>query len=348
MKKSGILRLFTIFLICLTIIFYNFNVVIKEEKNEKKIFSSANYFWEDEGIIEEKSEENSFSIEETNNNIKTEEKEEIKEVSAEAVKGKIISKYISPYTAPLSYGGVYLKNNTQHNIDIKKLLEEKLSFKIEKSEKPQVLILHTHATETFMESDKEYYTDQFNSRTKNNDKNMVKIGSVIADKLNSAGIVTLHSTTQHDSPQYTGSYSRSAKTVNEYLKKYPSIKIIFDLHRDAVSSGESDKVKLVTEINGKKAAQVMLVMGSQSETVKNYPNWRENLKLAVKIHQKIEEKYPTLARPILFMPKSYNQGLSTGSVLIEFGTDANTLDEAVYSAELVSDALISLFETLKE
>jgi stage II sporulation protein P len=45
--------------------------------------------------------------------------------------------------------------------------------------------------------------------------------------------------------------------------------------------------------------------------------------------------------------KKYNQNLSKGSLLIEFGTDVNTLDEACYSAELVGDSLVSLFNTLK-
>ena len=64
MKKSGILRLITIFLMCLTIIFYNFKFAIKEEKNINIMLPSTNYFWNDEGIIEEKTEENS-SVQET-------------------------------------------------------------------------------------------------------------------------------------------------------------------------------------------------------------------------------------------------------------------------------------------
>ena len=117
---------------------------------------------------------------------------------------------------------------------------------------------------------------------------------------------------------------------------------MLDLHRDAVSANDTDKVKLVTEIEGKKAAQVMLVMGSQSGGVTNFPNWKENLKLAVRLQQKIEEKYPTLARPLSLMSKNYNESLTTGSLLIEFGTDANTLSEAHYSAELVGNAIAEL------
>ena len=262
-----------------------------------------------------------------------------------SAKGKIISKYVSPYTAPSSYNNVYVKNSAGIELDIKGLLTAPLGFKLKKADEPQVLIMHTHTTETYMTEDTDYYTDKYTSRTREKDKNMVSVGEIVAKKLNAAGIKTLHDTTEHDYPQYTGSYTRAAKTINSYLKKYPSIKIVLDLHRDALASG-SDKVKLVTEINGKKAAQVMLVMGSQSGSVTNFPNWKENMKLALKLQQTLESKYPTLARPLSLTSKNYNESLTTGSLLIEFGTDANTLEEAHYSAQMVGDALASLFNTL--
>ncbi len=273
-------------------------------------------------------------------------KEESTTVSAPAIKGKIVTRYISPYKAPQSYSGVYMKNSTGVNVDIKQLLNKKLSFKIEKNSQPQVLIMHTHTTESFMQKDKDYYTSQDKARTTDNSKNMVKIGDIIAQKLNQNGIKTIHDTTKHDYPEYTGSYGRAATTINGYLKKYPSIKIVLDLHRDSVSA-EDGKAKLVTEIKGKKAAQVMLVMGSQTGGITKHPNWKENLSLAFKLQQTIEAKYPTLARPLMLASKKYNQSLSKGSLLLEVGTEANTLDEACYSAELVAESLTSLLNTLK-
>lgn len=262
------------------------------------------------------------------------------------VAGAVIERFISPYTANTSYNNVYLKNNTDLNIDLKEFVNGTLGYSIEKNGEPQVLILHTHATESFLMHDEEYYTDSDATRTTDNEYNMVALGKIISDNLNSAGIVTLHDTTAHDSPSYNESYSRAADTICSYLNKYPSIKVVIDLHRDSIAANDTDKVKVTTEIDGKKAAQIMLVMGSQSGSVKNHPNWKENLKLAVKIQQTTEVMYPTLARSIHFMSKNYNQSLSTGSVLIEIGTDGNTFDEAKYSAQLLSNALICLFNTL--
>ncbi len=267
-------------------------------------------------------------------------------VQAAEAKGRIINRFISPYTANTAYNNVYLKNNTDLSINIKSLLESDLPYKLDKSGDPQVLILHTHATECFMNEERDYYTDADATRSDDNALNTVALGNIITEKLNAAGIVTLHSDVQHDNPDYNQSYSKAARTICSYLEKYPSIKIVIDLHRDSVSGSDGDKYKLTTEINGKKAAQVMLVMGSQSGNVKNFPNYEQNLKLAVRLQQTVEVMYPTLARALCLNPKNYNESLTTGSILLEVGTEANTLEEVKYSAELMGNALVSLLNTL--
>lgn len=261
--------------------------------------------------------------------------------------GKISEQFLSPYSAKYSYNNVYMKNSSGIDINLADELAAKLKFTIKKSGEPEVLIMHTHATESYMNEVRDYYTAADPSRTTDNDKNVTHIGEIIANKLKAAGIGVVHDKTQHDHPAYTGSYSRSEVTVNEYLKKYPSIKIVLDIHRDSISLNETDRVRPVAEINGKRAAQVMLCMGSQSGTVKNHPNWRENFRLALRLQQTLEVMYPGLARPIVLASKLYNQNLTTGSLLIEMGTESNTLSEAEYSAELTANALISLLNTLR-
>ncbi len=262
------------------------------------------------------------------------------------VSGKIISRTIAPSSATNSYGGVYLKNISGAEVNIKSELKTGTDIKISKGDTPQILIVHTHATESYMLEERDYYTKSDASRSTEADKNMIKIGETVAAVVKNAGYAVLHDKTLHDYPSYTGSYNASKATIKSYLKKYPSIKIVIDIHRDAVADG-SDKIKLVKEIDGKKAAQVMLVQGSQTGNVEGYPNWRENMRLCMLFHKTLEEMYPSLARPILLTSKLYNQHLTTGSMLIEMGTDANTLEEAVYSAELVGNALTKLLTELK-
>ena len=265
---------------------------------------------------------------------------------AQTAIGKITEQFISSNSANLSHNNLHIKNSTGLSIDLQSELLQPLRFKVQKTAEPQVLIVHTHATESYMREDRDYYTAADLSRTTDNAANMINIGNIIAERLKVGGFSVLHDTTQHDKDSYSGSYDKAAKTITEYLKKYPSIKIVIDVHRDSISLGENNKSKPTVEIGGRKAAQVMLCMGSQSGAVTGFPNWKENFRLAARFQQTMEVMYPGLARPMLLMSKKYNEHLTTGSMLLEVGTEANSISEAAYSAELVGNCLINLFNTL--
>ena len=236
-------------------------------------------------------------------------------------------------------GGGLIRNCT--DIDSAYLLEQAArspDFSAEPSGEPLVLIMHTHTTESYEPEAREYYDASFSSRTTDLEKSVVAVGEKIAKELETAGIGVLHDETVHDYPRYTGAYDRSAVTVAEYLQDYPSIKIVIDVHRDAI---EEDGVRYapVVEINGKEAAQVMIICGCT-----NVPQYRYNLRIAARLQSQMESDFPGLTRPILFDERNYNQEMTHGSFLIEMGSSANSLDEALYSGELVGK---SLAEVLK-
>ena len=258
--------------------------------------------------------------------------------------GSIIKKSMSPYGANTKENNVYINNKMGEKIDITADLSGELGFKVTKSDEPQILIYHTHTTESFMDDESQYYTDFDEPRTTDSEKNIVKIGEIIKEQLENAGYKVVHDKTIHDYPAFSGSYNRSAETVNKALKEYPSIKIAIDVHRDTITSG-NDKIAPVVNINGKEAAQVMLVMGSQTGSVTNYPNWRQNLRLATKLQYVFESNYPQFARAMLLKSAKYNQHLTTGSILIEVGSDANTFEQAKYSAQLVGQSLTILLNS---
>ena len=139
-----------------------------------------------------------------------------------------------------------------------------------------------------------------------------------------------------DYPEYSGAYDRSCEKIIKILEENPSIQIVIDVHRDAIES-EGVRYAPVTEIDGKTAAQVMIICGCM-----NVPQYRYNLRLASRLQGIMETNYPGLTRPILFDERNYNQELTKGSILLEMGSHANSLDEALYSGELVGECLKQL------
>ncbi len=237
--------------------------------------------------------------------------------------------------------GLSVSNNSGKDVDVNKLLAEPLSFDIN-SDEPQILIVHTHTTESYTDSGKTKYTASDSDRSTDSAKNMIAVGNALAEVLNSKGIKTIHDTTVHDFPAYNGSYERCKATVLKNLSKYPSIKMVLDVHRDGIVRADGTKVKVACEVEGNKTAQCMFVVGTNSELT--HDNWQENMKLAVKIQNKANEMYPNFMRPINLRSERFNQQLSKGSIIIEVGSNGNSLNEAIYSAKLMGNVISKLFE----
>lgn len=231
----------------------------------------------------------------------------------------------------------YIKNKTDVNYDFSKYLNSPLTFNVEKNvNSPQVLIYHTHTTEGYMDEDVGYFYESFYSRTDNSNFNVVAVGDKITEVLNSKGISTYHDTTIHDAT-YEGAYERSANSVKEDMKKYKDIKVVLDIHRDALGT-EENKIKPVFTYNEKKAAQIMILSGCDDGS-NWFPNWENNLNFALKIQNKAEELYPGMTRPLSFDYFRYNEYVCDGSLLIEIGTEANSIDEVEYTGELLGNVL---------
>lgn len=215
-----------------------------------------------------------------------------------------------------------------------------------KSGEPQVLIMHTHTTESFEPYVRSTYDPSFNYRTTDPAYNIISVGNTITQQLEAAGISVIHDTTIHDYPSYNGSYERSAETVKTILAEYPSIRVVLDIHRDAIQDGNT-LLQPVVEINGKEAAQVMIISGCDDGTM-DMPNYIQNFHFACRLQTCMEQNYPGLTRPILFDYRKYNQDLTTGSLLIEVGTHGNTLEQVQYSGELVGKALAETLLKLQQ
>lgn len=240
----------------------------------------------------------------------------------------------------VSYGNLQIQTKIPKSFyspDIKALLNQGSDLTIYDKSKPTVLIYHSHTTEAYSLLDTGYYISS-DARSNNSARNMVRVGDDLAAYLEKHGFNVIHDRTIHDK-DYTKSYDNSRATIEKYLEQYPSIEVTIDVHRDDITYSNKTKVKPTAKINGKKAARMMIISGCEYNRVKNFPDWEENLKFDLQVQNKVNELYPGLMRPILFSERKYNMYETHYSFLLEVGTDANTLDEACYSARLFGNAL---------
>ena len=221
------------------------------------------------------------------------------------------------------------------NPDIPGLLAQPLDWNLYGQE-PTVLILHTHATESYTKTE-EVYDETSSWRTLDEQYNLLSIGDLIARQLQAAGIPALQDRQLHDYPSYNGSYTRSRKSVREFLEEYPSIRLILDLHRDASGEGSS-QMRTQALVDGISSAQLMVVLGT------NHKSYTENLSLGLKLHVLLERAHPGLMRPLQLRAQRFNQDLSAGALLIEVGAAGNTHSESRTAAKALADAIIALAE----
>lgn len=248
------------------------------------------------------------------------------------------TKVVEPNKSPANE--IALSNETKFKIsenDIDELLKAPLRLKPEKKG-PEVLIIHTHTTESYLSSLNDLNKKGVENRTKDPRYNVVRVGEELAQQLRKKyNIEVIHNGMIHDE-DYNSSYGKSLVTVDKILKSYPSIRMVIDLHRDAI---KNSKLRTAIKIEGKSAARVMFVVGS-NQTL-DHPNWRENFKLAIKLQSSLNQNYPGLTRPIDISYNRYNHHLSNGAIIIEVGGDGDTLEEAIettkYLANVISEVI---------
>ena len=260
----------------------------------------------------------------SNNSITEDEK--IILASNSGIKTEVVTPNPIAENANVQYGKVKIKNQTTYN-----LTEDILNPNISIDNK-NVLIFHTHSCESYTSSEKYSYSQTGNYRTTDMNFTVTRVGTELENYLKQYNINVIHDKSYHDDPSYTGSYTRSLKTVENILKTTPS-DIIIDLHRDAVGS-RPDYAPTV-KIGDDYAAQIMFVIGT-NEGGLWHPNWQQNLKFAVKVQQKAEEMYPGLFKPIMLTKSRYNQHTGKYANIIEVGATGNTLEQCLTSMKYLS------------
>lgn len=228
-----------------------------------------------------------------------------------------------------------VKYNCDYRPDLLALLQKPLSWDLADGE-PAVLIVHTHTTESYTGD----YTASEDYRTLDESQNMLSIGDEVARILEAGGITVIHDRTLHDYPDYTGAYTDARASIQSYLERYPTIRMVLDLHRDASDSTEGQLVTSATA-GGQRSAQLMMVVGTDANG-NHHPNWQENLSLALKLCAALEQENPGICRPLSLRSQRFNLDLSTGSLLIEVGAAGNTHQEALIAANALAQGILTI------
>lgn len=234
---------------------------------------------------------------------------------------------------------VELNDLAEYDPDVESLLLSPLSWDLT-GDSPTVLILHTHATESYTKQPGEIYEEDSDYRTFNASYNMLSIGEELTRVLTAGGISVLHDRTLHDYPSYSGSYDHARQTIAAYLEAFPTITMVIDLHRDAMDFEQDPQLTTLASVGGARSAQLMLVAGTDRNV--SYPNWQENLALGVKLTAVLEKMYPGITRPIQLRPQRFNLDMTPGSLLVEVGANGNTHEEAVVAIRALGAAILAM------
>lgn len=188
--------------------------------------------------------------------------------------------------------------------------------------KPMILILHTHTTESYNAAGVK--NGNFSS---NVNVNVCKVGEELKKELEEKyGIATIHDMTVHDIPVRDHGYSKSRITIDKYVKKYPGVKLIIDLHRDSANAKISTAI-----INGERYARVMFVIGPKNK------NYVKSEATAKSINGILNSYYPGFSRGFYYLKGAkLNQDLSSKLVLIEVGSNGNSIEEAIRTSKILA------------
>ncbi|MCK8815913.1 stage II sporulation protein P [Natroniella sulfidigena] len=215
--------------------------------------------------------------------------------------------------------------------------EEDITFDQEQEfTTPAVGIYHTHTAENYEDPANDF-------RAQPGEKgDVVAVGKSLTERLeNKYGIPVVHSTEVHDRT-YARSYIRALETGEEMVENNSELKMLFDIHRDAIPNASKDLT--TTTIDGEEVAKIMIVVTNDNYGL-SHPEWQKNFDFAKRLAQQMEKKYPGLLREVkLIDNRRYNQHLHPHALLLEVGGTENTLEEAKRSMDLFADVIASMIE----
>ena len=242
---------------------------------------------------------------------------------------------------PSDLEAIAVNDTVDYGPDLEKLLLSPLQWG---DELPTVLIVHTHATESYAGAPEEVYSEHGAYRSLEPEHNMIAIGREVARILEAGGIRVIHDETFHDYPDYNSSYSNARRTIQRHLEENPEIGMVLDIHRDASDGANGSQLVTAGTVGGQPSSQLMMVVGTDA-TGNYFPNWQENLALALKLTALLEQTDPGLTRPVTLREHRFNMDLTPGSLIVEVGGAGDTQAEATLAANALARAVLALLNS---
>ncbi len=221
-----------------------------------------------------------------------------------------------------------LGNEVEHSLDTAGLARQLPDL----SQKPVlVAIYHTHNAET-------YIPYQGQAKVEGQNGGVSLAGNEMVKVLAETGIRAVHDLTIHDYPDFPTSYIKSEPTARKLVQQNKELQALLDVHRDA-----GLPVKETVRVGNEDSARVMIVVGNGQRGLPD-PNWRENYTFAQEVANRLQELHPGVLKKVMLMEGRYNQHVFPHAILVEVGSEKNTLDEVLVASRCFAEALAEVIK----
>ncbi len=200
------------------------------------------------------------------------------------------------------------------------------------SDMTEVLVYHTHTTENYSPKGP---TDN------NGPGDIVTVGRALVAALKSEGVESVHVMTVHDLPRWNEAFDLARRSVQKELGRHDGVRVLIDVHRDAVPEGNGEGYATV-QVGGADVARILLVVGSVDN-----PLAEQNVRFATMLQERLEAIAPGISRGVRLLNHDTTGDLHPNTVTAYIGDYRdNSVEEAERSARFLAQAIAQLLSEI--
>lgn len=205
----------------------------------------------------------------------------------------------------------------------------------------RILIYHTHTYEAYTQVDHAPYRETEKWRTRDGSANVTAVGRALTASLEALGYEVVHDETAFEPPDLSSAYARSLTMLEQRAANGETYDLYIDLHRDAFD--DPNAIARTVSISGIPTARFMVLIGKGTgmtgASAQKKPEWEKNLAIAEGITFSMNEQHPQLCRDVCMRSGRFNQHVAPCCILIECGSNHNTLEEVLNGVPYLAQAI---------